>query len=66
LNKATKEVSKHWRHKRERRVNPGYAGRKDRHRTYSSALKTVSPESSPKSSPSEQLAGDERAMASGE
>src|SRR5580765_1831512 len=59
LNKATKEVCKYWRHKRERRQNPAYSGRKDRRRPCSTALKKVSPDSSPKSSLSEQLAGDE-------
>jgi hypothetical protein len=66
LNKATKEVSKYWRHKRERQGNPRCAGRNDRGRNCSAALKKVSPDSSPKSPLSEQFAGDERAMASGE
>lgn len=63
LNKATKEVCKYWRHKRERRQNPAYSGRKNRRRACSTALKKVSSDSSPKPSPDEQLAGDEKAMA---
>jgi hypothetical protein len=60
LNKATKEVCKYWRHKRERRVNPSYAGQKDRRRNL---VRKVSADSSPKPSPDEQLVGDEKAMA---
>jgi hypothetical protein len=36
LNKATKDVTKYWRHKRERRVNPANSGRKDRRRAQKS------------------------------
>jgi len=62
LNKATKEVAKYWRHKRERRENP----RRGSQRFSRVHAGKVSPDSSPKPSPGEQFAGDERAIASGE
>ena len=49
LHKATKEVSKYWRHKRERR---------------SAYAEKVSPDSSPKVTPARQKPGSEEAMAS--
>ena len=51
LHKATKEISKYWRHKRERRSVNFRAGK-------------VTPNSSPKVSPGEQLGGGSRAMRS--
>jgi hypothetical protein len=64
LNKATKEVSKYWRHKRERQGNGRCAGRNHRGRNCLTAVKKVSPDSSPKSSPGEQLTGVEGAITS--
>lgn len=61
LNKATKEVGKYWRQKRERRDNP----RNIRQQLRREHPKIVSPDSSPKSSPDEQFGGDEEAIASG-
>ena len=66
LNKATKEVSKYWRHKRERRENPGFAGRQAARSRRLPAVEKVSPNSSPESSPDGRFGGDERAVASGE
>jgi hypothetical protein len=43
LNKATKEVSKYWRHKRARRVNPACSRRKDRRRACLNAFKKFHP-----------------------
>jgi hypothetical protein len=51
LHKATKEISKYWKQKRERRVNSHYpVGRKSL-RTSTLSGEKVSPNSSPKSSP---------------
>ena len=61
LNKATKDVSKYWRQKRERQ---GMPRRTVIHQRRDSTEK-VSPDSSPKPSPSEQFAGNERAIAGG-
>jgi hypothetical protein len=66
LNKATKEVAKYWRHKRERRENPRSAPHRNCRETVAATARKVTPDSSPKPSPSEQFAGDERAIASGE
>ena len=59
LNKATKEISKHWKHKRERRRNP-------RRAVIELNSERVSPKSSPKVSPKGQLKSNERAIASDE
>ena len=53
LHKATKEISKYWRHKRERRSDSFRPGK-------------VTPNSSPKVSPGEQFGGGSRAVRSGE
>ena len=53
LHKATKEVSKYWRHKRERRGNPPRASQRSLRATAQSAPQKVSPDSSPKPSPSQ-------------
>ena len=66
LNKATKEVAKYWRHKRERRGNPKRVRQRSCRENVAATAQKVSPDSSPKPSPSEQFAGYERAMASGE
>ncbi len=66
LNKATKEVAKYWRHKRERRENPRRAPQRNVHETGAATARKVSPDSSPKPSPDEQCRGGERAIASGE
>ena len=62
LNKATKEVAKYWRHKRERRENPRRASQRNGRETIAATARKVSPNPSP----SDQSTGDERAMASGE
>ena len=62
LHKATREISKYWKHKRERRVN-------SRDQSTASAARTrekVSPNSSPKVSPEGQSEGSERAVVSSE
>ena len=43
LNKATREVSKYWRHKRERRENSAFAGRKVPGRAGPIAIKDATP-----------------------
>jgi hypothetical protein len=58
LHKSTREISKYWRHKRERSGCPRPFGKK-------SSAKT-SPDSSPRTSPSEQFADGSRAIPSGE
>jgi hypothetical protein len=62
LNKATKEVSKYWRRKRERQQSPTASLHRGRPRCIRIASEIVSPESSPKSSPGERWRGDEGAM----
>ena len=59
LNKATKEVSKYWKHKRERRRNP-------RRAIIALDGDKVSPKSSPETSLNEQLKSNERAIVSNE
>lgn len=66
LNRATREVSKYWRHKRERREDPAFAGRRASRRAGPTMVEKVSPDSSPEPSPNGRLASDERALASGE
>ena len=65
LNKATREVSKYWRHKHERersQVTPRNWGR----RSNRLSVEKVSPKSSPEPSPKGQLASNEGAMTGGE
>jgi hypothetical protein len=66
LNRATKEISKHWRQKRERQRKSGAAYRPSDGRCAGISGEKVSPKSSPKSSPGERWSGDERAAASDE
>ena len=56
LNKATKEVAKYWRHKRERRENPRRASQRNTHETVAAMARKVSP----KPSPCDQPAVEER------
>ena len=56
LHKATKELAKYWRHKRERRSTPAPAPRLRARRKIGICTEKVSPDSSPESSPSEQFA----------
>jgi hypothetical protein len=62
LHKATKEISKYWRNKRERRTVPRSCSRSGRHDTVQFAGEKVSPDSSPKSSPEGRIAGGNGAM----
>ena len=66
LNRATKEVSKYWRHKRERQQNSGAAYPPHGRRCGGISAEKVSPKSSPKSSPDERWKGVEGALASDE
>ena len=59
LTKATKEISKHWKHKRERRRDP-------RRAVIELNSERVSPKSSPEVSPKGQLRSNERAIAGNE
>ena len=62
LHKATREVSKYWRQKRERRQNSGMRCRSARRGTEAEPAGKASPNSSPKSSPGERWEGTERAL----
>ena len=64
LNKATKEVSKYWRHKRERREKSRRIPQQTCRETMSATIRNVSPNSSPDSAPSERFPSDERAITS--
>jgi hypothetical protein len=66
LNRATKEVSKYWRQKRERQQRSGAAYRPPGRRCAGISAEKVSPNSSPKPSPGERWNGVERAMPSDE
>ena len=59
LNKASKEVSKYWKHKRQRRRNP-------RRAIIALNSERVSPKSSPETSLNERLKSNERAIVSNE
>ena len=61
LHKFTKEIAKHWRHKRERRMNPLPLRRSDKREGINFHTKKVSPNSSPE----EQLVGDKEVVESG-
>jgi len=62
LNRATKEVSKHWRQKRERQRKPKAC----LHSGKGGSALELREKSSPKSSPNERWKGDEGAMTSDE
>ena len=64
LHKATKELSKYWRHKRERRQTPARSCLAAQRRSINSRAEKVSPDSSPKASPDEQFEGGKGAMRS--
>ena len=66
LNRATKEVAKYWRFKRERRRTPCASRPAGCGRSAAVCTEKVSPESSPKSSPGERWRGVEGAMAGDE
>jgi hypothetical protein len=62
LHKATKEIAKYWRHKRERRQNPVPLSRQ----AIKFRVEKVTPNSSPKVTPYGQFEGNNRAMRSDE
>jgi hypothetical protein len=66
LHKATKEVSKYWRQRRERQQNPRPGRRAGGDGEPMTGSERVSPNSSPKPSPNERWRGNEGAMASDE
>ncbi len=66
LSKATKEVSKHWRQKRERRESHRCAPQPRCRQSQATRAGILSPDSSRKPSPKEESAGDEQAIASNE
>jgi hypothetical protein len=57
LHKATKELAKYWRNKRERRCVSSSSPRSAARRKVEIRVEKVSPNSSPESSPSDQLGG---------
>jgi len=57
LHKATKELAKYWRNKRERRRTPAPSPRSVAQRNTNFRAEKVSPNSSPKPSPDEQFGG---------
>ena len=65
LNRATKEVSKYWRQKRERQQKSGAVYRPPGRRCAGISTEKVSPNSSPKSSPDEQYQSNNGAMKGG-
>jgi hypothetical protein len=62
LGKATKEVSKYWRHRRERQSGSSGFESPSRRRSERNTAEKVSPNSSPKSSPAERLMSIDGAM----
>jgi hypothetical protein len=64
LHKATKEIAKYWRHKRERRQAPGPSSNPAPHQAIKVRPEKVTPNSSPKVTPDGQFRGGEWAMRS--
>lgn len=64
LHKATKEISKYWRNKRERRTVHRSCSQSGRHDKVRFAAEKVSPNSSPKVTPEGRIAGGNGALRS--